>query len=234
MKYNNIVSGFFINRENRFISYCLIDGKKEKVYVPNTGRCKELFIEGRKVYLTYNNDPKRKTKYTLISIYKDNLLINIDSQAPNKVVEEAIINKTILEDYNFTKVKREVTFNKSRFDFYLEGYDNKDEFFKAFLEVKGVTLEENGHTTFPDAPTQRGLKHLKELDLAKEKGFKSFIIFVIQMSPVKDFAPNSKIQIEFSNQLKKSIDNGVHCLCYQCDVTKNTLDIKSRIPLANF
>lgn len=233
MKYENVVEGTFIKRENRFISYCYVNGKEEKVYVPNTGRCKELFIEGRKVYLTYHNDENRKTKYTLISIYKDNYLINIDSQAPNKVVEEAILNKVILKDYNFTKVKREVTFDKSRFDFYLEG-DYKNEEFKAFLEVKGVTLEDNSHATFPDAPTLRGLKHLKELKKAYDVGYKAFIVFVIQMSPIDYFVPNTKMQEEFSKELKYIINNGVKCLVYQCDVSKDTLSITKEVPLGDF
>lgn len=234
MKYNNVVEGIFINRENRFICYCFVNGEKVKVYVPNTGRCKELFIEGRKVYLTYHNDDNRKTKYTLISIYKDDLLINIDSQAPNAVVEEAILNKSILKDYNFTMVKREVKFDNSRFDFYLEGTYKDNNEFKGFLEVKGVTLEENGHATFPDAPTLRGLKHLKELSLAVEKGYIAFVVFVIQMSPMKDFVPNKSMQIDFSNELKNAINNNVICLCYECDVNKDSLSIKKEIPLGDF
>lgn len=234
MKYKNVVEGTFIERENRFICYCLVNNKKVKVYVPNTGRGKELFIRGSRVYLTYNNDLKRKTKYTLISVYKDDLLINIDSQAPNKVVEEAILNKTILKNYNFTKVEREVSFDKSRFDFYLEGKDEHNKDFKAFLEVKGVTLEENAHAMFPDAPTLRGLKHLKELSLAIEKGYSAFVVFVLQMSPMIDFVPNKIMQIDFSNELKNAINNNVICLCYECDVTKDSLNIKKEIPLGDF
>lgn len=234
MKYENVIEGTFIKRENRFISLCRINGIIEKVYVPNTGRCEELFVEGRKVYLTKHNDPNRKTKFTLIHIYKKDLLINIDSQAPNKIVEEALIKKDILKEYNLTRIKRESTYGNSRFDFYLEGFDDKDKPFKGYLEVKGVTLENNGHSMFPDAPTLRGLKHLKELSIAKQDGYYAFVVFVIQMNPIIDFIPNTKMQEDFSKELKLAINNGVHCLCFQCDVKKDTVNFLNEIPLGNF
>ena len=234
MEYKNIIEATFVKRINRFISICNINNSPEKVYVPNTGRCKELFIEGRKVYLSCSDDPLRKTKYTLISIYKDDLLINIDSQAPNKLVEEAILNKKILAEYSFSTVKREAKFNNSRLDFYLEGKDQYNTSFKAYLEVKGVTLENNGHATFPDAPTLRGLKHLRELSLAIDQGFRSFVVFVIQMENMKDFVPNRKMQPEFADELKNAINNGIICKCFSCSVTENSVNISDEIPLGQF
>lgn len=158
MKYNNIYEGIFLERPNRFIANVLIDGKKEKVHVKNTGRCKEILIKGTKVYLEKSNNPNRKTKYSLISAYKGNQLINIDSQVPNKVVFDAVQSNKIEGLNNIKVLKREVTFGNSRFDLYFEK-DNE----KGFIEVKGVTLEDNGLSLFPDAPTERGTKHIKEM-----------------------------------------------------------------------
>lgn len=229
MKYKNIIKGIFIKRINRFIAICSIDNKEVTVYVPNTGRCKKLFIKGSTVYLSQNNSSSRKTQYSLISIYKNNILINIDSQAPNQLVEEAIKKGLILKDYKITKYKRECNYKNSRFDFYIENSLNR-----GFIEVKGVTLENKGHTSFPDAPTSRGLKHVEELIKAKEEGYDAFIIFVIQLTPVTDFIPNKKMQEEFSNALKKAINKGVSVLCYECCVKKDEINIKDRVPLGKF
>ena len=169
MKYNNIVEGKFLERPNRFISYCEIDNNIEKVHVKNTGKCKELLIPNCKVYLEESDNPNRKTKYSLIAVQKDNRLINMDSQVPNKVVYEAILNNKIslpgLEEDIFY-IKPEKTYENSRFDIYIET-ENK----RAFIEVKGVTLEEDDIVMFPDAKTERGVKHINELVKASKEGY---------------------------------------------------------------
>ena len=229
MKYENTVKGKFIKRINRFIAICEIKGKEERVYVPNTGRCRELFIEGADAVFTESSSSERKTKYTLVNIEKGNLLINIDSQAPNRLVEEALKNGLILKEEKIVNYRREYTYGNSRFDFYLERETGP-----AFLEVKGVTLENEGHATFPDAPTLRGLKHVEELIKATENGYGAYIVFVLQMSPMKDFIPNAKMQPEFSDAVKKAIKKGVKVYCYECRVTENSVVITDEVPLGKF
>lgn len=175
MKYNKIVKGKFIERPNRFIAYCDIDGKVEKVHVKNTGRCKELLIEGCTVYLEESDNPNRKTKYSLVAVEKGKRLINMDSQIPNKVVYEALENGLIqLPGLNeeITYIKPEQKYHDSRFDIYLETKNKK-----VFIEIKGVTLEENGVVMFPDAKTERGVKHINELIKAKNDGYECYIFF---------------------------------------------------------
>lgn len=174
MIYSNIHQGVFIKRLNRFVAIVEIDGKEETVHVKNTGRCKELLVKGAIVYLEYVDKESRKTKYSLISVIKNNQYFNIDSQVPNYVIEEALTNNRIKELENLDYMKREQTYHNSRFDIYFERGNRK-----GFIEVKGVTLEENKVGMFPDAPTKRGTKHLNELIRAKEEGYEAYIIFLV-------------------------------------------------------
>ncbi len=193
--------------------------------MPNTGRCKELLIEGVTVYLTYNDNPNRKTSYTLIGVMKGDRLINIDSKAPNQVVEEALLKNKIDLGFKYNKIKREYTHGDSRFDFYLEGEGQK-----ALMEVKGVTLEKDGIVAFPDAPTKRGLKHVKGLDNSQEN-YLTFVLFVIQMEDVKFFTPNYLTDPGFSRGLKEASENGVKVLAYDSIVTKNSIELNKEVPL---
>ena len=227
MKYNNIVEAKFLERPNRFISYCEIDNNIEKVHVKNTGKCKELLIPNCTVFLEESDNPNRKTKYSLIAVQKGDRLINMDSQVPNKVVYEALLNDKIILpglDEKITKIKPETTYENSRFDIYLET-ENK----KAFIEVKGVTLEENNIVMFPDAKTERGVKHINELVKASKEGYLSYVVFVIQMSDVKYFTPNDKMHKELGDALRFAKDNGVNILAYDCFVSNDNIEIKDEV-----
>lgn len=219
MKYNKIVKGIFIDRPNRFIAHVLIQETEYTVHVKNTGRCKELLIKGCTVYLEESDNPLRKTKFDLIAVIKkteDNkeLLINIDSQAPNKVVMEWLKK----QDYTF--IKPEYTYGKSRVDFFMQK-QNQD----FLLEVKGCTLEKNGTGYFPDAPTERGVKHLMELAGASRKGIKCFIAFVIQIPGVTIVKPNIETHPEFGKALEQAVKDGVKVLYLPCKVTPDSLEI---------
>lgn len=224
MKYNNICEGIFIKRLNRFIAKVNINSREVLVYIPNTGRCKELFIKGAKCYVCENFSHSRKTNYTLISVEKNDMLINVDSMAPNNVVEEAIKEKKLDFGFDIINYKREYKYDKSRFDFYLEG-ENK----KAFLEVKGVTLENNGLASFPDAPTLRGLKHIKELIKAKEEGYDAYILFLIQMHGPNQFYPNYKRHYEFAEELEIASEIGVNILVYDSTVKVDEITLANKI-----
>ena len=227
MKYNNIVEAKFLERPNRFISYCEIDNNIEKVHVKNTGKCRELLIQNCTVYLEESDNPNRKTRYSLIAVQKGDRLINMDSQVPNKVVYEALLNgKIILPELNekIIKIKPETTYENSRFDIYLETKSKK-----AFIEVKGVTLEENDIVMFPDAKTVRGVKHINELVKASKEGYLSYVVFVIQMSYVKYFTPNDKMHKELGDALRFAKDNGVNILAYDCFVSSDTIEIKDEV-----
>lgn len=227
MKYEKIVSGIFVSRPNRFIAHVLIDGTEEIVHVKNTGRCKELLVPGCKVYLEdfEGRMGSRKLRYSLIAVEKkrdegknESILINMDSQAPNKVVAEWLST----QGYDF--IKPEFTFGKSRVDFYMER--GKEKF---LLEVKGCTLEYNGHCFFPDAPTERGVKHLEELIKAKEHGYHAAVLILIQMEESIDFAPNDETHKEFGDTLRIAASRGVEVLCYNCKVTPDSLQLKDKI-----
>ena len=227
MIYENMVKATFIKRPNRFIAHCIVNGKEEIVHVKNTGKCRELLIEGCTVYLQEHDNPNRKTKYSLISVLKGDRLINMDSQVPNKVVYEALVNKDIILpglDEEITYIKAEKTYKSSRFDIYIET-ENK----KAFVEVKGVTLEENGVVLFPDAKTERGVKHINELIEASKDGYISYILFVIQMKGVKYFTPNTKMHEEFANVLKNASLNKVNVLAYDCNVDYKSISINEKV-----
>lgn len=231
MKYGNIIKGSFIERINRFVAIVNICGKGNvKVHVKNTGRCKELFVKDAAVYLE-NFEGRmgtRKMQYSLICVEKrtinGRMLVNVDSQAPNKAVYEALRNgKICLPGLKgkLTSLRPEKRFEASRFDFYAETSEEE----KAYIEVKGVTLEENGVVMFPDAPTERGVKHVNELIRASQSGFGAYIIFVIQIKGVLYFTPNDSTQREFGEALKNAAANGVHILAYDCFVGKDCMEI---------
>lgn len=225
VNYKNIVKGIFICRPNRFIAHVLIGDKIELCHVKNTGRCKELLTDHAIVYLEHSDNMKRKTAYSLICVQKGDRLINMDSQAPNKVFLEALSSSIIVlpdfEEISF--IKPEKVYGASRFDFYIE--NNKQ---AGFIEVKGVTLEENGVVKFPDAPTTRGLKHIHELVNATEDGYLSYLFFVVQMNNVEHFTPNDATQKEFGLALQYAQEKGVQILAYECDVTPNSMVINGR------
>lgn len=220
MKYSNIVKGAFVSRTNRFIANCEMDGKLQICHVKNTGRCKELFVEGATVYLQKADNPNRKTLYDLIAVQKGNRLINIDSQVVNGVALEYM---PVLFD-NIKLIKPECVYRNSRFDIYLETETDK-----IFVEVKGVTLEKDGTALFPDAPTERGVKHLKELQKAVADGYKAFVLFVIQMDNALHFEPNRITHPEFAEELKNAQKNGVTVLAYSCTVTPDEIKIKDKV-----
>lgn len=225
MKYHHIVKGKFIERPNRFIAYVNVEGEKEnpqKVHVKNTGRCRELLIPGADVYLEKSDNPNRKTKYDLVKVVKGNCLVNMDSQAPNKVVGEWLREKQLYKDT--TLVVSEKTYGNSRFDFYVEG-DGK----KAWIEVKGVTLERDGAALFPDAPSERAVKHVEHLIKAREEGYEAYIILVIQMRYVKYFTPNRETHPQFAEVLEKAEKAGVQIMAFDCRVTEDEVSINQPV-----
>lgn len=215
MKYERMTSGIFKRRPNRFIAHIEIKGKEEIVHVKNTGRCKELLKPDARVICQKSDNPNRKTQYDLISVYKGSRLINMDSQAPNKVFRE------YLEKQGYDYIKGEYTYGDSRIDFYCENENDK-----YLIEVKGVTLENDNVVLFPDAPTERGVKHIMELIKAQKEGYKTAIAFVIQMDNIKYFTPNYETHKDFGEALKKAEKAGVKILCLTCKVTEDTLEIK--------
>jgi len=221
MKYSNIKKATFFSRPNRFIAECEIDGEKVIAHVKNTGRCKELLIPGAAVYLDEPTGRERKTKYDLVAVEKQcgngqKILINMDSQAPNEAAAEFLKNGDLFP--NATKIRREVTKGNSRFDFCIEQGDSI-----TFLEVKGVTLENNGISSFPDAPTERGVKHIEELIDLKKRGFGAAILFVIQMKGITEFRPNDLTHKAFGNALRRASKAGVGIFAYDCIVTVNSV-----------
>ena len=224
MRYTNIMAGKFLARPNRFIAHVEIAGREEIVHVKNTGRCKELLLPGATVYVQHFPEGKRKTKYDLIAVEKQNLLINMDSQAPNKVVQEWLVGQ---EPFGkITYLKPECKHGDSRFDFYLE-----TEAKKMFIEVKGVTLEEKGVVMFPDAPTERGVKHVQELCHCLEQGYEAAIVFVVQMSGMRYFTPNRRTHAAFAEALERAEACGVCMLALSCEVTPESLAINGEIPI---
>ncbi|MGL6174080.1 MAG: DNA/RNA nuclease SfsA [Cellulosilyticaceae bacterium] len=229
IKYENIVEATFISRPNRFIAHCLIEDEEVVVHVKNTGRCKELLIPGVKVYLEHHNNPKRKTNYSLIAVQKGQRLINMDSQVPNKVCYEALREgKLILPDFTYPieRIKGEYTYGNSRFDVYV-----KSESEEAFVEVKGVTLEDEGVVRFPDAPTERGVKHIYELVEAVKSGYKAYILFVIQMEDVRYFEPNNVTHQAFGEALRYAKSQGVHILAYDSVIRADGIALNQPIEI---
>lgn len=224
MQYQRIEKGRFLSRPNRFIAHVELDGRTEVVHVKNTGRCRELLTPGSTVYVEKSDNPARKTQYDLIAVEKGTLLVNMDAQAPNQVFREWA------EAGNFqgelTILRPETTWGDSRFDFYWEAGGRR-----GFVEVKGVTLEEDGHACFPDAPTERGVKHLNELVRCQTDGYEAAVCFVIQMAGMKDFAPNDRTHPAFGDALRRAAQAGVRIMARECAVTPDSLTIGAAVPV---
>lgn len=226
MNYDAVVAGRFLARPNRFIAYVEVGGEEIVAHVKNTGRCRELLIPGTTVYLQDwgEEHPGRKTRYDVIAVEKGPLLVNMDAQAPNKVFAEWAQSGRFVE--GLTLLRPEVKWGNSRFDFSWEAGERR-----GFTEVKGVTLEDNGHARFPDAPTQRGVKHLEELILAKEAAYEAAICFVLQMEGMRRFSPNDATHPAFGDALRRAARAGVRLLAVECHVTPETLDITKEVPI---
>lgn len=221
MRYKNMVTGRFLRRPNRFIAHIMIDGKEEICHVKNTGRCRELLPEGAAVYCQKASNPERKTKYDLITVKKGHRLINMDSKAPNIAAGEWLAAGGLGQIEN---LKAESSHGASRFDFSFTK-DGK----KCFLEVKGVTLENDGVCAFPDAPTERGAKHLRELAQAVKDGYGAYVLFVIQMDDVKFLHPNDATDPAFGKALREAADAGVKVMATDCHVTEDSMEIQKSV-----
>lgn len=231
LSYPNVQIAQFENRENRFVSTCLLSETKEvvKVHVKNTGRCKELLKPGVDVALSYQASSKRKTDYDLIAVKKNSNWINIDSQIPNTLAESGILSKKIKLPHlagEIIQLKREVTFQHSRFDLYVE----TDQGERAFIEVKGMTLENHRIGAFPDAPTSRGLKHVHELHAAIKEGYKAYLLFIVQFENIEMATIHEKMQPELQAAIKRYQATDLNVVVYNCQVTPETIGIKERIP----
>ena len=223
MTYQEMHPGLFLRRPNRFIAHIEIDGKEEICHVKNTGRCRELLTPGAKVYCEKAASPLRKTRYDLIAVEKGSRLINMDSQAPNKAAGEWLASGGLGKIEN---LRPETPFGDSRIDFSFQK-DGKP----CLLEVKGVTLEEDGICSFPDAPTLRGAKHLKELSQAVSAGYKAYVLFVIQMEDAACLRPHWERDPTFSQALVDAASAGVEILAYDCQVTPSTMEIRNPVPV---
>ncbi len=229
MRYQNIVSGRFLVRENRFVAKVEVDGVVETVHVKNTGRCKELLLPGVTVYLQPSQNPLRKTKYDLVTVEKlrknkPPLTVNMDSQAANDIAAEWL-KKGLLFSPS-AEILREVTYGESRFDFFIQDGPRK-----AFLEVKGVTLENGGFASFPDAPTERGVKHVEELSAAVSAGYEAYVLFVVQMKEIVSLSPNDRTHKAFGDALRAAAAAGVKVLAVDCTVTPDTVVADREIPV---
>lgn len=225
MKYNTVIPAHFLARPNRFIAKVELEGREETVHVKNTGRCKELLVPGNTVYLAPGENPRRKTKYDLIAVEKrPGLLINMDSQLPNDAAAQWLPKSGLFSEK--AVIRREVTYGASRLDLYVEDGDRR-----AFLEVKGVTLEQDGLASFPDAPTERGIKHLKELSASLSEGYEAYVLFVIQMKGVHSFCPNEKTHAAFAEALRQAAKDGVKVLAMDCLVRPDSMEIDRPVPV---
>lgn len=224
MRYKETEKAVFLKRPNRFIAEVEIQGKRETVHVKNTGRCKELLIPGAEVILEKSGNPNRKTKYDLICVNKQGRLVNMDSQIPNKAAEEWIKKGGLFPEE--VTIRPEKKYGNSRFDLYVESPVRR-----AFVEVKGVTLEEDNIVRFPDAPTVRGIKHVEELIHCMEEGYEAYLLLVIQMKGVKKFMPNWETHLEFGQALVKAEKAGVKILARDCLVTEDTIEIQEEVPV---
>lgn len=223
MQYSNMVPGTFLSRPNRFIAHVDIGGKVEIVHVKNTGRCRELLPAGASVWCQTADNPSRKTKYDLITVRKGRRLINMDSQAPNTAAKEWLLSGGLGP---VEKLRAETIYGDSRFDFSFTLHGKP-----CFLEVKGVTLENDGICAFPDAPTQRGARHLRGLQKCVEEGFGGYVLFVIQMSDVNYLHPNDATDPDFAAALREAAASGVQVLAVDCLVTEDTMTIRNAVPV---
>lgn len=224
---NKVLVAKFISRPDRFRAYVNLCGKDILVHVPNTGRCREILVPGATVLLREELNPSRKTLYDLIAVYKGNKIINIDSQIPNKVVDEALKDKGIDKLAKYNIIEREKTFGNSRFDFKLSSDGDSEE--EYYLEVKGVTLEVAGKSMFPDAPTQRGRKHLLELIEAKKQGFGAGVLFLIQMDNIENFSANDDMDAAFGEALRLANKSGVDIFAYECSVGEKFITLNKNV-----
>lgn len=229
MRYTNILPGRFQARPNRFIAHVEVDGRTQVCHVKNTGRCRELLLPGAQVYLVGNDDPARKTKFDLVAVEKMGedgpLLVNMDAQAPNKVFGEWAAEGNFRP--GLTLLRPETTYGNSRFDYYWE-----DPTGRGFVEVKGVTLEENGVAQFPDAPTLRGVKHLEELTAARRAGYEAAVCFIIQMEGMRVMEPNDATHPEFGAALRRAAAAGVEVLALGCRVERDSLTVAQSVPVS--
>ena len=222
MHYGQVEKATFLARPNRFIAHVEVAGERVVCHVKNTGRCRELLVPGAEVWLEKGSNPNRKTAWDLIAVQKGDRLINMDAQAPNKVFAEWAAQW----EPELTALRSEVTYGQSRLDFCLETPEGLH-----YVEVKGVTLEENGHTRFPDAPTERGIRHLQELMRAVAEGHRASAVFVIQMEDVTDFAPNDDTHPAFGTALREAAKAGVQVVAVNCHVTPDSLEILGPVPV---
>ena len=222
MRYRQVEKGIFLSRPNRFIAHVELYGEQVACHVKNTGRCRELLVPGAEAWLEKGSNPNRKTAWDLICVRKGERLINMDAQAPNQVFAEWAAKF----EPELMALRSEVTYGQSRLDFCLETKQGLH-----YVEVKGVTLEEGGHTRFPDAPTERGVKHLQELIRAVEEGHRASAVFVIQMEDVVDFAPNDVTHPAFGEALRQAAAAGVQVVALNCRVTPDSMEILGPIPV---
>ena len=219
MRYDKIRQAVFLRRPNRFIAVVSLDGREETCHVKNTGRCRELLVEGAAVILSEVPPGNRKTRFDLIAVYKEGRLINMDSQIVNGVFAEALPALDVFSDISL--VKGEAVYGSSRFDFYVEHGTGR-----AYVEVKGVTLERNGIVFFPDAPTERGIKHVRELANCTEEGYEAYLIFVIQMSGVRYLSAEGSLHPDFWNAVGEAAAKGVKVLAYDCSVEEDSITLR--------
>ena len=224
MKYKNTMPAVFLDRPNRFIAHVQLGDCVETVHVKNTGRCKELLVPGAEVILERSSNPARKTKYDIICVNKAGRLINMDSQIPNRAAEEWLKSGGLFPEE--IEVFREKTYGNSRFDLYVESGQRK-----AFMEVKGVTLEKDNVARFPDAPTLRGIKHMEELIRCQQDGYEAYLLFVIQMKGIERFEPNWETHREFGETLVRAANAGVHILARDCAVTEDSIELQDVVPV---
>lgn len=222
-----LVEGRFLKRLNRFEAIVNIDGVDSLTHVPNTGRLKELLVEDARVFVRKYDSTTRKTKYGLLLVERNNILISIDSaNVPNKIVFEALMNRQLKQFERFQNVHREITVGSSRFDFALT--NDEEEY---FIEVKGVTLVEEGKAYFPDAPTVRGTRHLEELTHLKQQGKGAGVIFIIQREDAEAIMPNDRTDKDFGQMLRKAFQAGVEMWAYRCSISQSSIDIFSEVPV---
>lgn len=224
MRYHDVCAATFLERPNRFIARVLLEGRIETVHVKNTGRCRELLVPGCTVYLEKGTNPNRKTAYDLIAVEKGSRLINMDAQAPNRVFAEWAVAGNFLP--GVTAVRPEFTYGASRLDFCLETENGP-----CLVEVKGVTLEENGRAFFPDAPTERGVKHIRELQRAARDGIDAALFFVVQLTDIRSVSPNDVTHPAFGSALREAAAEGVRVVAYDCAVTPDSLEIRDEVPV---
>lgn len=223
MRYGRTVRAAFISRPNRFVAFVSLEGETIGVHVKNTGRCRELLVPGAVVILSDSGNPQRKYRYDLVAVYKGNLLVNMDSQAPNTVFREWLESEKPFGEG--AEIYQEYVLGDSRFDFMLLFNERR-----MLIEVKGVTLEHDGRCRFPDAPTERGTKHLRGLRESLKEGYSSYVAFVVQMEGMRDFGPNEETDPQFASELRSAAESGVGVLCLGCHVEEDSISITHMVP----